>query len=74
MLQHLANDVSKQNDRKQRITDAQFNSLLRSLLKIADTFESLATFMAEKSAKVPVLTSFPINMDEVRGLKSKLEA
>ena len=74
MLQHLADDVSKQNDKKQVMTDAQINSLRRSLQKIADTFESLATFMAEKSAKVPVLTSFPINMDEVRGWKSELKA
>ncbi|XP_072047688.1 uncharacterized protein [Amphiura filiformis] len=72
VLQHLAKQVSQLNDKNQPITDELISSVRRSLLKVADTFDSLATYMPEKSTHVPVLSSFPISTDEVRDWKRTL--
>ena len=46
--------------------------MTRGLLKVADTFESLASFTADKSITVPVLASFPITMETVDEWKKEL--
>ncbi|XP_033116564.1 cilia- and flagella-associated protein 91-like [Anneissia japonica] len=72
VLQQLSVRVSQQNDQNQVITDEQISSLSRSLLKVANTFESLSTYKTEKSTTVPVLSSFPISADEVSAWKADL--
>ncbi len=72
MLKTLSDEVGKQADNKQPITDDQLNAMSQSLGKVCDTLESIAKFMTDHVQQVPVLSSFPITMDEVNGWKANL--
>ncbi|XP_052084946.1 uncharacterized protein LOC127722144 isoform X3 [Mytilus californianus] len=72
-LRNISNNVENQNKQNKAMTETQLDAMRRCLVKVNTTFEQLAKFIDEKKSIVKVLSSFPINKDEVNNWKSELE-